>query len=1123
MESNTRMYFGRVISLIISQHFHSTTTRFLSRWENGTLYANKEVLFMAKIKYKNKPEADTTLASEQRLVREIIKNGWERLDVVINDHKKGHLADVIAFKRSIKNPLINRPNNSSIFPQGPFGGKRHTFTNAKKSFKSLKKIGTRVGGQRGYMGVPPSISAAHAHGLVPSEGKGKACVPFESIMSVKAMRSDEDAFVIGFDTEFYYVEHQRYILSWQFAFIDPNAPNEIQELIVFSANGKTLSLSMILAFIVEHWAVARHYGNLSEDGYPYYLTRRWDVPVINRNGDMVTKRYLKFDDAVNACCDSQVTAALQKAGPSNKCNYVFTEGVNCIPERTPVCAVNGYGIGYINDFTDANKQAIPITLVCHSGTADLSTLCVDALYEEDIMKKLSSVQGGLVTLKDCLIHTPQLTKYWNVYSFRVSVRDTLCYAPAGSKSLKSLGETIGVPKLEVMQPYTKDNMLQYMTGDILSFCDYAVNDAVIALLYCGELWGYNKSMPITVMTASARVAVPVIAQAFGLSETDTAGFERCFRGLHRVKKGLSAFKGCKSGYIDNTSLEPVSDDARILQEYARNAYKGGFNGCFMPGFYTSETYDYDLENAYPTCMALIPDVDWDNPIAFEFVNTLLTRTMINTPFEPIFGYVTFEFPHTVKVPCIPVSIEGSLIYPYTSGNLDGVYASAPELWLALQLGAKVQVKRLYVGTIKLDAKGEPSRSLFRVMKQLIGDRNIAKQAYGEGSVMERLIKDAVNGIYGKIAQDVIDKHTWSAMSGYMENIGGSRITSPVHACLTTAGVRAVLIAALNEIHDLGYNIYSVTTDGFISDVPENVLNSLQLYGLARFFRASRTALTGSDEMWAMKHLNPDLLNLTTRGNASLEVGDKSNGVLPGVMAHNSYVTGYMPDSYEDRVHFMHKSMTRLGRMKTTSMTYEKFKNLAKTVDRTDFSVRQLDRFLSMDFDLKRKPLVNTLYESYLFFDYFGDTGSVACFDTEAYETPEEFIAFKKIGRSCTVLRTVEDWKQFFNKIAVKQLSKGQHITDLEWSKLVSCIMAYRLGIPIGKYGNNPVDIPYLSDSNHTVREKIDWINTFNRSKKKFTENTWKDCRKQTRVSQILPEDVFINLLDEMIKASSKSD
>ena len=35
-----------------------------------------------------------------------------------------------------------------------------------------------------------------------------------------------------------------------------------------------------------------------------------------------------------------------------------------------------------------------------------------------------------------------------------------------------------------------------MLGDPLGFADYAVNDAVIAVLYCHELWGCNHAMPV---------------------------------------------------------------------------------------------------------------------------------------------------------------------------------------------------------------------------------------------------------------------------------------------------------------------------------------------------------------------------------------------------------------------------------------------------------------------------------------------------------------------------------------------------------------------------------------------------------------------------------------------------
>ena len=62
----------------------------------------------------------------------------------------------------------------------------------------------------------------------------------------------------------------------------------------------------------------------------------------------------------------------------------------------------------------------------------------------------------------------------------------------------------------------------------------------------------------------------------------------------------------------------------------------------------------------------------------------------------------------------------------------------------------------------------------------------------------------------------------------MEVLGSSAITNPVSAAMITSIVRAELLAAQNQCHTLGYVTCSVTTDGFISDVSENELKSLDL-------------------------------------------------------------------------------------------------------------------------------------------------------------------------------------------------------------------------------------------------------------------------------------------------------
>lgn len=100
----------------------------------------------------------------------------------------------------------------------------------------------------------------------------------------------------------------------------------------------------------------------------------------------------------------------------------------------------------------------------------------------------------------------------------------------------------------------------------------------------------------------------------------------------------------------------------------------------------------------------------------------------------------------------------------------------------------------------------------------------------------------VNSGYGKTAQNVVEKSTWSAYKDEMENLGCSSITNPVAACMITSIVRAVLLATQNQCHALGFMTCSVTTDGFISDVPEDTLKSLDLFWIQTFYGTGKIIL-----------------------------------------------------------------------------------------------------------------------------------------------------------------------------------------------------------------------------------------------------------------------------------------
>lgn len=210
-------------------------------------------------------------------------------------------------------------------------------------------------------------------------------------------------------------------------------------------------------------------------------------------------------------------------------------------------------------------------------------------------------------------------------------------------------------------------------------------------------------------------------------------------------------------------------------------------------------------------MCLVPDVDWCNSVVIqrEIYNRPIILQDFRTPFDPMFGYIRFRFPESVKYPCIPVSVEGCLIFPQSSEGLDGVYASGPEIYLVLRLGAEITAVRVYVGTVLVDDDLQISHSLYHTVKQLVVDRKCVQDTIGKGTIPDFLLKTAVTSLYGKTAQDVVEKSSWDAYKEIMQNIGGSRITSPVHACLTTAGVRCCLIAAMNQLNTLDYKYKSI--------------------------------------------------------------------------------------------------------------------------------------------------------------------------------------------------------------------------------------------------------------------------------------------------------------------------
>ena len=826
--------------------------------------------------------------------------------------------------------------------------------------------------------------------------------------SLQAIRGSDETFLVACDSEWKAedidggtsVQHSRFILSWQFAYIKGDELIEV----VFLVKNLNYRLNLLDAISVL---------------YSLYTA-----------------------DPVKASLDvgRYTVYAVTKVGPDGE----QTEQI--YRRKSEALAVSQH-IRTIIKYPDKLKY-IPVCLLFHTALVDITAFNrVKLLY---VLKRVMSVHHGLVSLNKIRLYTDlQANKYRNhkrQYPIELSIRDTLTHAPPGQKALEDLGAAIGLPKIDIPEDI-KANMDVFLLSDPVQYLEYAATDAVVTLLYCSALYGQNVLPPVTLTSAAAKVMREVIAGYLDIDMKKRGEFDLKYRGLRQVKKSKVPSQSSMVPYIQAMAVEPVNMETQHVQYMASYAYHGGYNGCSTVGYYTTPTYDYDLKNAYPTAMCLVPDIDWDEPVLYTLQDVSLKNLgnlfADGSPLCLCYAQVrSFRFPAETAYPCIPVVVEGIPVYPLTydssaacCSDVPGVYITGPELYLAYQLHADAEIAELCV-LRPLQHEGERSEvshSLAAGVLSLVTDRTQAKAdavVMGKKTYLcDTILKVMVNSCYGKVAQNVIEKRTWDAYSEEMTSMGASFITNPVSASLITAVVRCVLLAAQNQCAGLGYGVYSVTTDGFISSVPEEVLTGLDLYGFTAVLQKARLYLTGghSEKIWEVKHQQNDLLNFTTRGNVSLQ--------LTGVIARNGAISGVKKKDkggYQDRYWLLEKVLTRTGKIQFRMGDWVKFKDIVLG-RKPDFDVVEITKHLSMDYDIKRKPVQSSLTTVRPVIN--GTEYEIANFETVPYQDVGEYKMYRSLkdryitdrkdqpGRA---LRTVYDWTEYFRRME-RRRRRAEHL------------------------------------------------------------------------------------------------
>ena len=618
---------------------------------------------------------------------------------------------------------------------------------------------------------------------------------------------------------------------------------------------------------------------------------------------------------------------------------------------------------------------------------------------QTVSKLIGSVRATFLSIDN---HIP--IQYWfpddGPVKIEVVLRDTMLLTPATSKSLRALGDLVGVPKVvldddPVLEKHYKENMDQLLADRPELFEDYAITDAIICVRYldqlirqCDDILGWRK-VPATL----TGIGVDLLMQTWKAADLDPLEM------IGKEEVVVSYFNkrlGRHEKRLVDVNIREVDWHIPLATE----CYHGGRNEQFWfgPAFEDNWT-DFDLTGAYPTAMALIGMADWRSAYVSLDLDQFTHRTLG-------IANVEFEFPEHVKYPTMPVRTNNGLVFPRT-GISD---CAAPEIALARSLGATLKIRHGVIIPTNLEKP---------VFADFISQCIMKRKSFAKGSLQNLFWKELSNSSYGKTAQGLHQKRVYDLRDREMKPLPPSKITNPFFAAYITSFVRSALGEVMNALPS-EVCVFSCTTDGFLTNATQAQIDAASTGPIAGLYRQSRQMLTGEPDMLEIKHVVRKPLGWRTRGQATLIEGRDDQGPHEKIVLAKGGI--YTPEYLEDQRELNAKILGMFLDRKPDDVIPLKIKTGIRDIIEWDADLvdKHVSKRLNMEFDWKRMP--QAVWQD--------DTIDHVAFSTRPWESIDQFFKVREIWDSFAVatprcIKTVDDYRALATYIfAQSALSAG---------------------------------------------------------------------------------------------------